>query len=191
MLMKCFPHLQVYSSGGTVRALECKYIEPEINILQTGGSFAVGDIELTSFETPHDTAESVGYTFFDGKRKLAFATDLGHISPSVRRAVTGSDTGLLESNHDVDMLRYGSYPYHLKNRILGDRGHLSNAAGADFAVELVTSGTARLILAHLSEENNRPEIAFNTVAGRLGESGYGGVAVEIAPPRVCGDSYEV
>jgi phosphoribosyl 1,2-cyclic phosphodiesterase len=191
MLMKHFPGLKIISSGGTIRALIDRCGNAEFSVLTTGESLAVGEIELTSFETPHDTAESVGYTFFDGTSKLAFATDLGHISPSVRKAVIGADTVLLESNHDIDMLWMGSYTYPLKRRILSDYGHLSNAAGAEFAVELGNSGTSRLILAHLSEENNRPELAFDTVSRRLGESGFSGVSVEIAPPRVCGEIYEV
>jgi phosphoribosyl 1,2-cyclic phosphodiesterase len=151
----------------------------------------IGGIEVTSFETPHDTAESVGFTFFDGNRKLAFATDLGHISPSVRQAVIGSNTVLLESNHDLDMLWAGSYTYRLKQRIASLYGHLSNADGAEFAVRLCDSGTERLILAHLSDENNRPELALSTMVNALDGSGYGSVAVEVAPAVANGDIFAV
>ena len=95
-----------------------------------------------------------------GEKSFALATDLGYISDEVEEAVTGCDAVAIESNHDVNMLQMGSYPYILKRRILSDTGHLSNAACSEFLPGLVKKGTKRFILAHLSRENNMPEIAY-------------------------------
>ncbi|MDR2605716.1 MAG: MBL fold metallo-hydrolase [Oscillospiraceae bacterium] len=193
MFAKHHPDIPVYASGGTARELvrsrRCQ--ESDVHIFQSGAKFALGDIEIQSFETPHDVAESVGFSFTDGKRKLGFATDLGHITPAVSRALCGSDTVLLECNHDLDMLKAGPYPYLLKQRILGHYGHLSNPDSADFAAWLGQNGTTRFVLAHLSEENNRPECAKAAVVESLTKNGLGTIPVEIAPPRICGSIFEV
>jgi phosphoribosyl 1,2-cyclic phosphodiesterase len=172
MLMKHF-QLPVYLSGGTARALTRAGTLPaeRLSVFTTGRRFTVGTLEINSFETPHDTAESVGFTIDAGGARLAFTTDLGHISGEVEEAVMGAKTVVLESNHDVDMLRGGSYPYMLKTRILGNRGHLSNDAGGAFAARLVNGGAERIMLAHLSRDNNTPELAFSTVRDRLLVSG--------------------
>lgn len=138
---------------------------PELNeaicVFNSGDSFGLGSMEIHSFKTPHDTPESVGYKLRAGSRALALVTDLGCVPGSVLNAVSGCDAVILEANHDVEMLINGRYPPFLKKRILGDRGHLSNEAGAQFAMNLVQSGTRRLVLAHLSRDNNTPERAFS------------------------------
>lgn len=172
MLTKYFS-VPVYASGGTARAIVRSGALPEgyISVFETGKAFCLGDMEILSFETPHDTAESVGFTLTAGNRKLAFTTDLGHISPEVEHAVAGADTVVLESNHDIGMLKAGSYPYMTKVRILGNRGHLSNDAGGEFAAKLAAAGTKRIMLAHLSRDNNTPELAFSTVSGKMRRNG--------------------
>ena len=123
-------------------------------------------------DTPHDAAESCCYhvTAPDGKRAL-IATDMGYMTRQVREAAAHSDFAVIESNHDIDMLKTGPYPYVLKKRILSDRGHLSNEACAAELSELVRSGTLRLMLGHLSEQNNTPEIALRTSAAELARAG--------------------
>ncbi len=123
---------------------------------------------VTSFPTSHDAAESCGYKilFRDGKT-AAVCTDLGYVSDEVETAVIGTDCVLLEANYDVEMLRSGIYPYYLKARIFGKQGHLSNPDSGAFAAKLVRSGTTRLILGHLSQENNTPAIAEKTVSACL------------------------
>ena len=133
----------------------------------------VGDVTVTSFATPHDSRASVGYrfTFLDGDHivNVGLATDIGYVTEGIRTGLTGCESVILESNHDVEMLMYGPYPYDLKLRIRGKRGHLSNRDCADFAAELAGQGTHNFLLAHLSEENNYPDLArdetFSTLAG--------------------------
>ena len=134
-------------------------LEDYIRHIPVGEAFAVGSLRVTAFHTSHDTDESVGYRI-EGAGVYAHATDTGCVTEEMRAALLGADTVLLESNHDEEMLRYGSYPFYLKRRILSDRGHLSNAACAAFARELAGSGTRQIILGHLSRENNTPARAM-------------------------------
>ena len=130
-------------------------------------------IEVLPFENSHDSAACLGYRFnLCGERSVAVCTDTGYITDDAKATVRGSDLVFLESNHEIRMLQNGSYPYHLKIRILSDRGHLSNEACSVFARELLESGTTRLVLAHLSRDNNHPDIARQTTLAALGEAGF-------------------
>ena len=144
----------------------------------------VGDVTVTSFVTPHDSRASVGYRFefFDGEHtvRIGYATDIGYITEEIRKGLTGCDAVVLESNHDVDMLMNGPYPYDLKLRIRGKRGHLSNRDCADFAAELAEQGTTHFLLAHLSEENNYPDLAHDETFSAL--AGYD-TTLRIAAPH--------
>lgn len=154
--------LRVYASPGTIDALEEKgLISDKIDIVPiTAEGADEAGMFIKPFHISHDCREGVGYVIeTEDGRKTAFATDTGIITDEIRSAISGCDTVVLESNHDVGMLRCGSYPYILKKRILSDVGHLSNELCAQTAVELVRSGTTRLLLAHLSRENNIPELA--------------------------------
>lgn len=133
-------------------------------------SIDICDMNVRCFNTPHDTVESCGYniTFDDGKT-CAVCTDLGYITETVEENLLGTDAVLLEANYDIEMLRNGAYPYYLKSRILSQKGHLSNEHSGQFAAKLIKSGTTRLILGHLSQENNTPEIAETTVLKNLSE----------------------
>lgn len=148
----------------------------------------VNDLLVQSFEIPHDSAMNVGYviTAPSGER-IGIATDMGHVPPNVRTLLRGCERVVLESNHDVQMLREGPYPYPLKERILSHRGHLSNDSCAAFACELAQSGTKRILLAHLSRENNLPAIALNTTIDAL--SGLGctcgeDITISVASPDI-------
>ena len=128
---------------------------------------SVGDITVTSFPTPHDSEGSVGYRIElpmpDGQAlRIGYATDIGHVSEAVETALTGCHAVILESNHDLEMLRTGPYPYSLKQRIASRYGHLSNNDSADLARRLCAAGTKSLMLAHLSAENNTPQTALET-----------------------------
>lgn len=105
----------------------------------------MGELGITSFSTSHDAADSVGYRISDERKTAVIATDLGRVTSIVLDAVFGADLALIEANHDEDWLRTGPYPYALQNRILGDRGHLSNEASAEFAVSLAAAGTQTLL----------------------------------------------
>ena len=143
----------------------------------------VGELQVRSFRTPHDSRMSVGYRieFFDGEqnRAVGFATDIGYISDEIRENLRGCEAVVLESNHDLDMLMTGPYPRDLKMRVASKRGHLSNRECADFAIELAESGTRGILLAHLSKENNEPTLALEESERALGGLG---VCVRVADP---------
>lgn len=141
----------------------------------------VGDMKITSFITPHDSALCVGYRIEYGDSRAAVATDIGHMTPEILSALEGCGKVVLESNHDVDMLKSGPYPYALKQRILSSRGHLSNADCAAAAAHLAKLGLTDLTLAHLSEENNRPELALATVKEAVYRLGLS-VNINVAAP---------
>ena len=129
-------------------------------------------MEIRPFHTSHDSAESVGYRIsLPNGRVVVIATDLGFVSEEVRSALAGCDVAVMESNHDVGMLQSGGYPYYLKRRILSPQGHLSNSACAQELPDLVRQGTTRILLAHLSRENNIPQLAYQTALCSLLEQG--------------------
>ena len=138
---------------------------------------------VTSFPTPHDSRGSVGYRIEipteQGVFRLGYATDLGYVSAEVEEGLSGCDAVILESNHDPEMLQYGSYPYELKRRIASRRGHLSNPDSACLASRLCAAGTRYLLLAHLSRENNTPDTAFDACLSAVGDDG---VRIRVAHP---------
>ena len=137
--------------------------------IQNGQTISCADLEITAFETWHDTPASCGYTFVTkDNKKAAVCTDLGVVTDNVRAAVSGCDMALIESNYDRQMLINGCYEYNLKQRILSDHGHLSNNDSGAFINELIASGTTRVCLGHLSEHNNTPAKAESTVLSSLG-----------------------
>lgn len=133
--------------------------------------FYIDDLLVEPFELPHDAADPVGYCVSAGSRKAAVATDLGYFPQTVEYKLHSCDLVLLESNHDVQMLISGRYPYMLKQRIKSRRGHLSNDDAADAAVKLVSAGVTSILLGHLSRENNSEQLAYRTVTDVLLESG--------------------
>ncbi|HIR56744.1 MAG TPA: MBL fold metallo-hydrolase [Candidatus Gallacutalibacter pullicola] len=166
-------HIKVYASAGTLRALDgmgCLN-KVESDIVGLSGMECAG-MFIKPFHTSHDCAEGYGYrvTTADG-RTAVFSTDLGFISPEVQEGLSGCDLAVLESNHDVGMLRNGAYPYPLKQRILSDRGHLSNEVCAQELPVLAKNGTTRFVLAHLSRENNTPDLAYQTAVCSLTMAG--------------------
>jgi len=124
-----------------------------------GRSFQIGDIAVTPFTIPHDAADPVGFTFRMEGVKVGFATDLGYMPVSVRDHLRGCDVLVMESNHDVEMLRSGPYPWSVKQRVMSRVGHLSNDALAEFFTNDYDGCASYVVLAHLSEQNNHPEIA--------------------------------
>lgn len=164
---------EVYASAGTLNALESTgKLDPIIHTNVIKDKVAIGNMNVERIDTPHDAAESCCYrvTAADGKSAL-IATDMGCMLPQVRCAAKQSDFVVLESNHDVQMLKNGFYPFTLKKRILSDRGHLSNEACANELIEIVKGGTLRLMLGHLSEENNTPRLALSTSVSVLENAG--------------------
>ena len=166
---------KVYSSKGTMNALAENNVIAQGNHadVMTRKGVAAADLMITGFRTSHDSRESIGFRIQTGDgRILAVATDTGCVTDEVRSALRGCDLALIESNHDVQMLKNGGYPYFLKKRILCDTGHLSNDCCAAELPALAKSGTTRFVLGHLSRDNNMPEIAYKTSLSALSAAGF-------------------
>lgn len=165
--------LPVYTSPGTGRQLCYRMagLEELLRPLSPGEEAQAGPFALRGFATSHDASEPMGFTLSAGGKKAAVVTDLGYVSEEVLRGVLGAQAVVCEANHDEDWLRTGPYPYYLKARILGDRGHLSNEAGAQLALRCVQAGAHTVLLAHLSAENNSPLRALETVSRTLRAAG--------------------
>ena len=140
----------------------------KLEIFYAGRSFCVADIEVTPFTIPHDAADPVGFTFRAEGTKIAIATDLGYMPASVRDHLRGCDVLMVESNHDLEMLRVGPYPWSVKQRVMSRVGHLSNESLAQFFAESYDGRASYIVLAHLSEQNNHPEIALRAAENALG-----------------------
>ena len=132
---------------------------PAVEYFQAGKNFSIGDLQITPFTIPHDAADPCGFVFAAEGIRMAVATDLGYMPPNVKAALQRIDVLLLESNHDLEMLRDGPYPWSVKQRVLSRVGHLSNAATAEFLEKDYDGGAHTIILGHLSESNNAPELA--------------------------------
>jgi len=167
-------HIPVYASRGTLNELErMGCLEGAFECAEiTESGVECADLLIQPFHTSHDSAESVGYRIrtYDG-RTVGISTDLGYMSDEVRNSLYGADLVVLESNHDIGMLKNGPYPYPLKKRILSDTGHLSNLACSEELRGLAEHGTVRFFLAHLSAENNTPELAYQTAFCALSMAG--------------------
>ncbi len=138
----------------------------DVNHIYTGETIYINDLIIRPFSVPHDAKCTVGYTIYAGGidgYKVVIATDLGHVTEEVEENVQDANIIFLESNHDIEMLQNGSYPYQLKKRVLGNYGHLSNVAAGEFLSKIYHKGLEHIFLAHLSEENNTPMIAYDTV----------------------------
>lgn len=166
--------VKLHMTAGTYEALiktDTLDNATDCNIISSDGA-EVGCMLVKSFATSHDASESCGYTVeLANGRKMSVATDLGIMTDTVFGAIKGSDLVLLESNHDVNMLECGGYPYILKRRILGAKGHLSNDVCAETLVKLLESGTTRFFLGHLSRDNNIPQLAYQTSVSALSLAG--------------------
>ena len=182
MLSK-YTDIPVRLSAGTARALlaEKKCAEKNLRPLPEDLSFSLGELQIRGVPLSHDAAQPLGWRIEGEKSAMAVLTDLGRLSEPVLDAVRGCRFAVVEANHDVELLRRGPYPPQLKRRILGDWGHLSNEAGAELAQRLAESGGEEVLLAHLSRENNRPELALAALRARVGQ----GLRAAAAPREGC------
>lgn len=151
----------VYLTYGTAEYVDWCESEPIVERFQAGCSLCIGEFDISSFTIPHDAADPVGYTLTAHGIKVAIATDLGYVPDSLRVHLRGTDLLLLESNHDLEMLRVGPYPWSVKQRVMSRRGHLSNEIAADFIERDLDGSVSTLILGHISEHNNHPELVRN------------------------------
>ena len=160
--------LPVYLTHGTLSEASRRALKiPECRLLDTGSVFTVGAIEIQPFPVPHDAREPVQFAFFDGQHRLGVLTDAGSITPHIVDVLQMCDALVLECNHDTDLLTASSYPAMLKRRILGSRGHLENRQAAALLAQIKTRQLQHVLAAHLSVQNNRPELAREALASAL------------------------
>ena len=158
----------VWLTFGTLECVAERFAElPRVCGFDSRDRLAIGDLELLPFPVPHDAREPVQFVCSDGRWRLGLLTDLGASTAHVEACLSGCDALLLECNHDIDMLARGDYPYSLKQRIAGRQGHLDNGAAAALLARLDTSRLKHLFAAHLSQHNNRPELARAALAGAV------------------------
>ncbi|AMB94341.1 MBL fold metallo-hydrolase [Aerococcus sanguinicola] len=168
--------LAIYANEETWLAIgdKCGKIPLEQRfVMEPGELLTFGDLDVASFGVSHDAAQAQFYAFQKDNKQFAMMTDLGYVSDRQRGFLRNCDAYLMESNHDTDMLRMGRYPWHLKQRILSDSGHLSNEAGAEALSEMIGDKTQHVYLGHLSKDNNLPELAMQTVTSVLRDHDLG------------------
>jgi len=161
----------IYCTAGTARAAGLSDGECDVRPLAAGSPLSFDGVVIEPFSVPHDAVETVGYVLEAQGVRLGYATDLGHAPTVVRERLRGCDLLILESNHDVDLLRLGPYPESVKQRVLSRHGHLDNEEAADMLCDVALEGTQAVILAHLSRTNNRPDLALQ--AARRGFAARG------------------
>ncbi len=173
--------LPMYATPGTVdficsRQAIGKVDESLFRKIQPNVPFALGDLTITPLATSHDAAEPVSYVLRRGEKSAAVLTDLGMWDDNLVAKLQGLDVLLLEANHDVRMLQVGAYPYYLKQRILGEKGHLSNESAGQLLGRLLHDGFQKVLLGHLSKENNYPQLAYESVKMEItmGDNPYKG-----------------
>lgn len=161
----------IYCTRGTASAADFPGAGISVRTVEAERPFDIGALRVRPFAVPHDAAEAVGYVLEAGGARAGYVTDLGHGPGAVRDGLRDCDLLVVEANHDRDMLRHGPYPEHIKARVLGRHGHLDNETAADIVSDVAARATRAVVLAHLSETNNRPELAVAAVRRRLEECG--------------------
>ena len=162
--------IPIYANEGTWTGMEEKIGKIQQNNIQrfsTDKLFSIGKFNILPYCISHDANDPVGFSFQSDGVKISITTDLGCVNEGILDNVSDSDLVVLESNHDIEMLKAGKYPYFLKRRILSDEGHLSNEAAGNTIVDLIKKNVKAVLLAHLSKENNFPELAYLTVKSIL------------------------
>lgn len=160
--------IPVYATKETHEAMNVGPIKDHnIKTINPYLPFEIGSIGINTFKISHDAQNPIGYSLFDKDKKYSIVTDTGIITEEILKSVYNSDYVMLEANHDIDMLMYGQYPFTLKKRISSDLGHMSNDYAANIAINLLENNTKNIMLSHLSNNNNTPEIAYRTVYNAL------------------------
>lgn len=180
----------VVCTPGTARQLSYRLagIEPLLRPAARGKEVLLGQVSVTLLDASHDCSEGAAFHIAVPGGRVGILTDTGYVAETTARRLLGVDLLVLESNHDIELLRAGPYPYALKRRILGDLGHLSNGAAAQFAAASARAGTRTILLAHLSRENNRPQLALEAVGRALAEMGWQG-RLAAAPPDAISEAF--
>ena len=160
--------IPLYMSWGTARAVGADEADVDLHVLWGDEAVTIGDLSVLPYTVPHDAREPLQYVLSDGAGRLGVLTDVGTSTPHISTVLNGCDALVLECNHDVRMLAQSRYPQSLKARIGGNHGHLNNEAAAEILASLDRSRLRHLIAAHLSQQNNSPELARAAMAGVLG-----------------------
>lgn len=196
IVTKKLPNIRVYANEPTWNSIERPVPEDKRSYFTTGEDFYIEDFLIRPFPIPHDAAEPVGFSiYFDG-RQISIVTDVGFITENIFREIVDADLLLLEANHEKEILLMGPYPYSLKRRILGETGHLSNVSAGECLCQLVEvkRKKRRILLGHLSRENNDPSVAMLTVKNTLMEKDiFAGndLALDVVLRDCCSCVYEV
>jgi phosphoribosyl 1,2-cyclic phosphodiesterase len=168
-LLKKFD-IPVYMTRMTAPSIAWNEYTPKLEMFQAGERISIGDMEIDTFTIPHDAVDPVGFCVKAHGVKVSIVTDLGYLPDSIRIHLRATDFLVLESNHDLEMLKVGPYPWSVKQRVMGRKGHLSNEVVSDFIRDDLDATVSTLVLGHLSEHNNHPEIvrltASQALAGR-------------------------
>jgi phosphoribosyl 1,2-cyclic phosphodiesterase len=162
---------RIFLTRLTAPAIDWGGGQPRLETFQAGAAFTVGDVEVTSFSIPHDALDPVAFCLEAGGARIGIVTDLGYIPASIKFHLRHTDLLMLESNHDLDMLKVGPYPWSIKQRVMSRVGHLSNLGMSEFLMQDLDPSTHRLVLGHLSEQNNHPEIVRMIASQSLEERG--------------------
>ena len=179
--------IPIYATSGTIRGIKgykCLGKMPDdlYHEIKVDEEFSLGDISVHPFVISHDAKEPSGYRFEKGNKKIAVATDLGKYDDYTIENLKNVNALLLESNHDIHMLEVGPYPYYLKQRVMGDKGHLSNELSGRLLCDILHDNLRKVMLGHLSKENNYAELAYETVKLEvtLGDNPYKGEEIPIS-----------
>ena len=160
-------NIPIYANSPTSTNIKANIADDLKNKFNTNEKFEIGDIKILPFSIPHDAADPCGFNLFHDNKKVTVATDIGHVDNKILHNLDESNFLLLESNYEPNMLKCSRYPYTLKRRILGPNGHLSNDDAALAISELLKQGVNNIMLGHLSEQNNFPELAYQTVMNSI------------------------
>lgn len=173
-LAKKLKGLKVHANESTWSQLSDDIDCSQREVFMTGDAFRIGDIDIKTFSVSHDASDPVGFSFRTEGKQISIVTDTGCMSEEIISEILDADLLVLEANHDVNMLKIGRYPWFLKQRVLGEKGHLSNVAAGETILRLLAEKEKEryVLLAHLSKENNFPEMALQTVKNILEEADY-------------------
>ena len=184
--------VKIYANSGTIEGIAARDSEKKLqwNVFSTGAAFSIGDLTLYPFTVPHDAYDPVGFVIEQGQCRVGVVTDMGMVTGLIRERLRACNALVVESNHDEQMLKAADRPWHLKQRIIGRQGHLSNQHAAELLAEIGGPHLNAVFLAHLSGECNLPELARKTVADALSKAGHHHVRVMVAPPDRISEIWE-
>ena len=196
IVTKTLPNVFAYANKTTWEHIERPVADEKKRYFTTGEDFYIDNFLIRPFSIPHDAAEPVGFSVYCGDSQISIVTDVGCITEDIFKEITDADLLLLEANHEKEILLMGNYPYNLKCRILGDNGHLSNVSAGECLCKLVECNhkKRRILLGHLSHENNDPSVAMLAVKNTLMESNIfpgNELAIDVVLRDSCSCIYEV